>query len=109
MHAIQYAVIGRPFPFAASGGVLRDCGDEGRAYLAEELVAGAEGGGVRVGGVEGFDAFEEDGVVGVEVGEVEELWRGWVLLVCDLVGREWWAYILRFRLSTAARQSQWWW
>lgn len=73
MHAIQYAVIGRPFPFEAVEGVLRDCGDEWRAYLAEELLTGGEGGGVRVGGVEGFDAFEEAGVVGVEVGEVEEL------------------------------------
>ena len=74
MHAIQYAVIGRPFPFEAVGAVLRDCGDEWRAYLAEELLTGGEGGGVRVGGgVEGFDAFEEAGVVGVEVGEVEEL------------------------------------
>ena len=113
MHAIQYAVIGRPFPFEAVGAVLRDCGDEWRAYLAEELLTGSEGGGVRVGGgVEGFDAFEEAGVVGVEVGEVEELGGvGFWLLVCDLVGRGWvvGVYIPRFGLWTAARQCQWWW
>ena len=38
-----------------------------------ELLARGEGGGVRVGGFEGGDGFEEAGVVVVEVGEVEEL------------------------------------
>lgn len=73
MLARQYAVVGRSLPFEAVGRVLRDGAGEGRAYLEEKLVAGGEGGGVGVGGVERGDAFEEAGVVGAEVGEVEEL------------------------------------
>ena len=60
-------------PFETRGRILRDCGDEWRAYLAAELFTGCEGGRVGVGGVERDDGFEEAGVVGMEVGKVEEL------------------------------------
>ena len=63
----------RPFPFETRRRILRDCGDKWWTNLAAELVTGGEGGRVGIGGVERDDGFEEAGVVGMEVGKVEEL------------------------------------
>lgn len=62
--------MGRTRPLEAAGRVLRDGGGEGRADLDVQFVARVEGCG---GGGEWGDAVDEAGVVGVEVGEVEEL------------------------------------
>lgn len=86
VNAQQYATIGRPLSFEAAGPALRDCGDKWRTYLAEELVAKGEGRGFGVGRVEKGDGFEEAGVKGAEVGEVEVLLE-WSLLVCEVIWR----------------------
>lgn len=73
MPAAHEAVVGRTLPREAIGRVLRDGADEGRADFDVQFVARFEGHGGREGGGERGDAVDEAGVVGVEVGEVEEL------------------------------------
>lgn len=72
MPAAQETVVGRPLPREAVGRVVRDGADEGRADCDVEFFAWGKRGGA--GGGERGDAVDEAGVVGGEVGEVEELW-----------------------------------
>lgn len=88
MPAAHEAVVGRTLPREAVGRVVRDGADEGGADCDVQFLAWGEG---RGGGERG-DAVDEAGVVGGEVGEVEELGglrgEGQVLVIdADGIGR----------------------